>query len=66
MFDIKNAIDFYAKLLAEFDDFMADQASARHAMNCAITESRSRKFAQDDKWSFCLTAAKMAANQERR
>jgi hypothetical protein len=35
--DINNSIDFYAKLLAEFDDFIADQASARHAMNCAIT-----------------------------
>ncbi|MGB9367519.1 MAG: hypothetical protein WCE79_16040 [Xanthobacteraceae bacterium] len=37
MFDITNSVDFYAKLLAEFDDFMDDQASARHAMNCAIT-----------------------------
>lgn len=37
MFDINNSVDFYAKLLAEFDDFMADQASARHAINCAIT-----------------------------
>jgi hypothetical protein len=37
MFDIQNSTDFYAKLLAEFDDFMSDQESARHAMNCAIT-----------------------------
>ena len=37
MLDINNSIDFYAKLLAEFDDFMEDQASARCAMNCAIT-----------------------------
>jgi len=29
-------------------------------------ESRSRKSAQDDKWSFCLTAGTLcAANQER-
>src|SRR5450755_2637663 len=28
-------------------------------------QSRSRKSAQQDKWSFCLTAAKMAAEQER-
>ena len=28
-------------------------------------ESRLRKFEQDDKWSFCLTAAIIAANQER-
>ena len=37
MLDINNSIDFYVKLLAEFDDFIADQESARHAMNCAIT-----------------------------
>lgn len=37
MFDLENARDFYAKLLVEFDDFMDDQSSARHAMNCAIT-----------------------------
>lgn len=37
MFDINNSVEFYAKLLAEFDDFMADQASSRHAMNTAIT-----------------------------
>jgi murein DD-endopeptidase MepM/ murein hydrolase activator NlpD len=28
-------------------------------------QSWSRKSAQDDKWSFCLTTAKMAAEQER-
>ncbi|HEY5063718.1 MAG TPA: hypothetical protein VIJ04_02645 [Xanthobacteraceae bacterium] len=37
MFDIRNSRDFYAKLLADFDDFMENQESARHAMNCAIT-----------------------------
>jgi len=37
MFDIANSKDFYAKLLADFDDFMDNPASARHAMNCAIT-----------------------------
>ncbi|MBS4001764.1 MAG: hypothetical protein KGZ91_00165 [Afipia sp.] len=37
MFDIINSRDFYQKLLEEFDDYMANQASARHAMNCAIT-----------------------------
>jgi hypothetical protein len=37
MFDINNSRDFYAKLLADFDDFMESADSARHAMNCAIT-----------------------------
>ena len=39
------------------------------ALAIAITltgESRSRKTAQDDKWSFCLTAGTLwPANQER-
>jgi hypothetical protein len=31
-----------------------------------LAESRFRKFAQDDKWSFCLTAGRVVpANQER-
>jgi hypothetical protein len=37
MFDINNSVDFYAKLLAEFDDFAADNSSSRHAMNFCIT-----------------------------
>jgi len=37
MFDINNSRDFYQKLLEDFDDFMGQQDSARHAMNCAIT-----------------------------
>jgi hypothetical protein len=37
MFDISNCRDFYQKLLEDFDDFMGQQDSARHAMNCAIT-----------------------------
>ncbi len=37
MFDINNSRDFYQKLLEEFDDCIGQQASARHAMNCAIT-----------------------------
>lgn len=37
MFDISNARDFYQKLLDDFDDFMQQPDSARHAMNCAIT-----------------------------
>src|SRR6266702_395341 len=37
MFDISNSRDFYQKLLQDFDDYMSQQDSARHAMNCAIT-----------------------------
>jgi len=37
MLTLNNSRDFYEKLLAEFDDFMVQQDSARHAMNCAIT-----------------------------
>lgn len=37
MFDITTSRDFYAKLVADFDDFMAQPDSARHALNCAIT-----------------------------
>jgi hypothetical protein len=37
MFDITNSRDFYQKLLEDFDDFMGQRDSARHAMNCAIT-----------------------------
>jgi hypothetical protein len=31
-----------------------------------VKESRLGKFGQRDKWSFCLTAARMAAEQEKR
>ena len=37
MFEIRNSLDFYEKLLAEYSDFMADTFSSRHAVNCAIT-----------------------------
>jgi hypothetical protein len=37
MLTMENSKDFYEKLLAEFDEFMEHQDSARHAMNCAIT-----------------------------
>ncbi|MBY0318302.1 MAG: hypothetical protein K2X72_06220 [Reyranella sp.] len=37
MFDITTSRDFYAKLVADFDDFMAQPDSARHALNCAIS-----------------------------
>ena len=37
LFDINNSRDFYQKLLEDFDDYMGNTGSARHAMNCAIT-----------------------------
>lgn len=37
MFNIENSADYYAMLVADFDDFMEDQRSARKAIHCAIT-----------------------------
>ncbi len=37
MFDVQSAEDFYAMLVADFDDFMAEPHSARRALHCAIT-----------------------------
>jgi hypothetical protein len=40
-------------------------APRRQHLQWGHGQSWSRKSAQDDKWSFCLTTAKMAAEQER-
>jgi hypothetical protein len=37
MFDLTTSQDFYAVLVADFDDFMAEPHSARRALHCAIT-----------------------------
>lgn len=37
MFDVQTAEDFYTMLVADFDEFMAEQDSARRALHCAIT-----------------------------
>ncbi len=37
MFDIVTSLDFYAALVQDFDDFMDNQSSSRHALYCAIT-----------------------------
>ena len=37
MFDIKTSRDFYEKLLEDLGDLQGHSASARHAINCAIT-----------------------------
>jgi hypothetical protein len=36
-YDIKNSLDFFRKLFDEREDFLKDPASARYAINCAIT-----------------------------
>lgn len=48
MFDIRNSRDFYAKLLSDFDDFMENRDSARHAMNCAITAHHMHDWVWND------------------
>lgn len=37
MFDLTTSRDFYAMLVEDFDDFMAEPHSARRAVHCAIT-----------------------------
>jgi hypothetical protein len=37
MFDLVTAHDFYAMLVDDFDDFMAEPHSVRRAVHCAIT-----------------------------
>lgn len=37
MFDLTTSRDFYAMLVEDFDDFMAEPHSARRALHCAIT-----------------------------
>lgn len=37
MFDLVNSADFYAMLVEDFDEFMAEPHSARRAVHCAIT-----------------------------
>jgi len=48
MFDFRDSRDFYLKLLADFDDFMENQDSARHAMNCAITAHHMHDWVWND------------------
>ena len=52
----------FAPSLSEKRFNSADQKLARYALK----QSRLGKFGQRDKWSFCLTAARMAAEQEKR
>jgi hypothetical protein len=37
MFDLNTSHDFYAMLVDDFDDYMAEPHSARRALHCAIT-----------------------------
>jgi hypothetical protein len=44
----------------------SDQRQSGRHLILDHPESRLGKFGQRDKWSFCLTAARMAAEQEKR
>lgn len=37
MFEIENSADYYAMLVTDFDEFMADPQSGRKAIHCAIS-----------------------------
>lgn len=37
MFNLNSSQDFYAMLIEDFDDFMAEPTSVRRALHCAIT-----------------------------
>jgi hypothetical protein len=47
-------------------DLLDQQPLDRANLSAQLVESRLGKFGQRDKWSFCLTAARMAAEQEKR
>lgn len=48
MFDIATSRDYYAKLVEEFDDFIAEPHSARRALNCATTAYHLREWVWGD------------------
>lgn len=37
MFEITDSVSFYRKMLEEYDDFVEDPNSSRHAVNCALS-----------------------------
>src|ERR1700687_420794 len=41
----------------------SNEAFFEALVDAVIAKSRSRKFGQDDKWNFCLTAAIIAVNR---
>lgn len=48
MFDLITSTDFYAALVQDFDDFMAEPHSARRALHCAITAYHLREWVWKD------------------
>jgi hypothetical protein len=48
MFDLTTSSDFYAMLVEDFDDFMAEPHSARRALHCAITAYHLREWVWRD------------------
>ena len=55
MFDLVTSHDFYAMLVADFDDYMAEPYSARRAVHCAISASHLAEWVWHDQ---------IAANQD--
>ena len=54
------------RLLADYDAIANAACNAWNRLCAEVGQSRSRKSAQKDKWSFCLTAGTVVpANQER-
>ena len=37
MFDIKDSVNFYRLMIENYDDFVENSGSSRHAINCAIS-----------------------------
>jgi hypothetical protein len=37
MFYIQDSVGFYGKMIQDYDDFVVDTSSARHAINCAMS-----------------------------
>jgi hypothetical protein len=48
MFDLVTSHDFYAMLVADFDDYMAEPYSARRFVHCAITASHLAEWVWHD------------------
>ena len=53
-YDIKNSLDFFRKLLDEREDFLKNPASARYAINFAVTAWQLNEwvYAERDKYTF--------------
>ena len=48
MFDLTTSRDFYAMVVADFDDYMAEPHSARRALHCALSAYHLREWVWHD------------------